>query len=109
MQVECGKDRIAYWYYTRIVAVVCVTRALTACFSYWHFTEEIAAGNTPNEWKYYEGSLKDGEFWYRVYRASGNPLAPKMTTRLKRLNLETGKCLHMNYVFDEGYVLPTST
>lgn len=55
---------------------------------------------------FYEGSVKDGEFWYRIRRFSGNPLAPKQTTRLARVHLESGIKRETAFEFDEHYVLP---
>lgn len=88
------------------IGVVGLYLSLTVGIVYWHFTQELAAGNTPNEMRFYEGSVKDGEFWYRVSRASGNPLSPKMTTRLARIHLESGVERDTEFAFDEDYVLP---
>ena len=96
-----GLSRIAL-----VIAVFCLYLSLTAGLFYWHFTQELAAGNVPKEMRFYEGSVKNGDFWYRVRRASGNPLFPKMVTRLVRLNLETGKESETEFEFDEDYVLP---
>lgn len=89
-----------------VIAVVGSYVSLMAGLFYWHFTQELAAGNVPKEMRFFEGSVKDGEFWYRVRRTSGNPLSPNWTTRLVRLNLESGNETDTEFAFDEDYVLP---
>jgi len=89
-----------------LIAVVASYLISTAGLFYWHFMQELAAGNVPKEMRFFEGSVKNGEFWYRVRRTSGNPLSPKWSTRLVRLNLESGKETDTDFAFDEAYVLP---
>ncbi len=82
---------IPRWRLTKVVAIVFLSLAVAVGVCYWNVLQEIAAGNTPNEMRNFHGSLKDGELWYEVTDFSGNPFEPKMTTRIKRLNLETGE------------------
>lgn len=89
-----------------VITVICSYLCLTGGLFYWHFTQELAAGSVPEEMRFYEGSVKNGDFWYRVRRATGDPLSPKIVTRLARLNLETGVESETEFEFDEDYVLP---
>ncbi len=86
----------------KVVAIIFLSLAVAIGVFYWNVLQEIAAGNTPNEMRNFHGSLKDGELWYEVTDFSGNPFDPKMTTRIKRLNLETGE--QRNADFDLGAI-----
>ena len=91
---------IAKWRLAKVVAIVFLSLIVGVGVCYWHVLQEIAAENTPNEMRNFHGSLKDGELWYEVTDFSDNPFDPKMTTRIKRLNLETGE--QRNADFDLG-------
>ena len=88
---EFDEPPIPKWRLAKVVAIVFLSLAVGVGVCYWNVLQEIAAGNTPNEMRNFHGSLKDGELWYEVTYFSGNPFDPKMTTRIKRLNLETGE------------------
>ncbi len=88
---EFDEPLISKWRLAKVVAIMVLSLAVAVGVCYWHIRREIAAGNTPNEMRDFHGSLKDGELWYEVTRFSGNPFDPKMTTRIKRLHLETGE------------------
>ena len=98
--MEFDEPPITKWRLVKVIAIVFLSLIVGVGVCYWHVLQEIAAGNTPNEMRNFHGSLKDGELWYEVTDFSGNPFDPKMTTRIKRLNLETGE--QRNADFDLG-------
>ena len=51
---------------------------------------EISAGNLPNSYSDFRGTLKDGELWFSVLKTTGNPFFPSSEYRINRLNLQTG-------------------
>lgn len=79
---------------------------LTAGLFYWHFQQELAAGNTPKEQRLVRGSIRNSELWFAVHRASGNPLNPDFSYRLCRLNLTTGDVIDTDFSTDHRHALP---